>query len=152
MRWIWNLFGITAVGLGIIGVVLPLLPTTPFLLLAAACFAKGSQRLRERLLQARIIGAPLREYLEQRRIARAVRMKAIVMLWSGLALSLWLAEPPMVVMAALLVTGIAVSAWLCLQRGRVVGEEAAASAAASVESDEAVVEADDHPPAVVREQ
>ena len=54
--------GFLALFLGILGVVLPLLPTTPFVLLAAACFARGSERFHQKLLANRIAGPIIREW------------------------------------------------------------------------------------------
>jgi uncharacterized membrane protein YbaN (DUF454 family) len=54
--------GLLALGLGLIGVVLPGLPTTPFVLLAAACFAKASPRLHRWLTQHRYLGPMVRDW------------------------------------------------------------------------------------------
>lgn len=56
MRVIWLIFGLTCVALALIGVVLPLLPTVPFLLLAAFCFARSSERLHNWLLSHKTFG------------------------------------------------------------------------------------------------
>jgi uncharacterized membrane protein YbaN (DUF454 family) len=51
-------------GLGIIGIFVPILPTTPFLLLAAACFMRSSERFYHWLINNRILGAYVRDYME----------------------------------------------------------------------------------------
>jgi uncharacterized membrane protein YbaN (DUF454 family) len=55
-RWLWLLAGVVLVATGAIGVILPLLPTTPFLLLAAYCFARSSPALHDWLLNHRTFG------------------------------------------------------------------------------------------------
>ncbi len=75
MRHIWTLLGFAALGLGLVGLVLPLLPTTPFMLLAAACFAKSSPRLHDWLVGHRVFGPAIRDWRDYRAIApRAKRM------------------------------------------------------------------------------
>ena len=54
--------GIIFTGLGIVGIIFPILPTTPFLLLAAACFAISSERLYNWLLNNKILGLYIRNY------------------------------------------------------------------------------------------
>jgi uncharacterized protein len=56
--------GSLSVGLGVVGIVLPLLPTTPFLLLAAACYLRSSRRLHRWLLGNRVVGGYIRRYLD----------------------------------------------------------------------------------------
>lgn len=75
MRHIWTVFGLVALGLGLAGVVLPLLPTTPFMLLAAACFAKSSPRLHDWLIGHRVFGPAIRDWRDHGAIsARSKRM------------------------------------------------------------------------------
>ena len=63
---LWTLVGILFVVLGAIGAVLPLLPTTPFVLVAAWCFARSSPRLHRWLLESRLFGPMLRDWEENR--------------------------------------------------------------------------------------
>ena len=69
--------GLIALGLGLLGVVLPGLPTTPFILLAAACFARSSQRMHDWLLTNRVTGPMLRDWVRHRILPRRVRWVAI---------------------------------------------------------------------------
>jgi len=82
-RWQRVLFfclGSIFVGLGTIGVVLPLVPTTPFLLLAAACYARSSKRLYNWLLANKIFGSTIRQWQENRSVAYRTKVTAIVLL------------------------------------------------------------------------
>lgn len=80
-RWLLVVAGLLCVGLGLLGVFLPVLPTTPFLLLAAACFIRSSDRLYQWLLQNRLFGEKLRCYRAGEGIPLATRITAIVMIW-----------------------------------------------------------------------
>lgn len=73
VRALYLTVGFAAVILGIAGIVLPVLPTTPFLLLAAACFARSSQHFHDKLLANRIAGPIIREWIEHRSIRRPVK-------------------------------------------------------------------------------
>jgi hypothetical protein len=75
------LVGTIALALGIVGILLPLLPTTPFLLLAAACYARGSERLHDWLLNSPVLGQYIRDYRERRAIRLRAKVAAIVTLW-----------------------------------------------------------------------
>jgi uncharacterized membrane protein YbaN (DUF454 family) len=73
--------GIIAVGLGLIGVFVPLLPTTPFLLLAAACFVRSSGRLYAWLIHHKWFGDYIRHYREHRAITLRAKIGVLVLLW-----------------------------------------------------------------------
>ena len=72
--------GTICVGLGIIGLVLPVVPTSPFLLLAAACYARSSKRFYNRLLANPIFGPPIRQWREDRSIPLRAKWLAIAMI------------------------------------------------------------------------
>jgi len=69
--------GIFFVGLGFLGAFLPLLPTTPFIILAAACFARSSPRFYHWLIDHRIFGPTLREWRQHRTLSRKTKGTAI---------------------------------------------------------------------------
>ena len=70
--------GLMFVGLAILGVVLPILPTTPFLLVAAACFAKSSPRLQKKLLANKTFGPLINEWQQHRSIPRKAKQVALL--------------------------------------------------------------------------
>jgi uncharacterized membrane protein YbaN (DUF454 family) len=80
VRTLYLVAGFTALILAVAGVVLPVLPTTPFVLLAAACFARSSQRFHDMLLTNRIAGPIIREWVEHRSIPRRVKRWVYVLL------------------------------------------------------------------------
>lgn len=80
-RFLLIFCGLAALTLGIAGVFLPLLPTTPFLLLAAACFVRSSQRLYRWLLTNRLLGPYILAYREYRAISVRAKAITVVLLW-----------------------------------------------------------------------
>lgn len=76
MQWLWAAFGLLALGLGVIGIAVPLLPTVPFLLLAAFCFARSSERLHNWLLAHPVLGPPIEAWNRSGAIARRAKFVA----------------------------------------------------------------------------
>lgn len=83
VRWFFLLLGGIFFGLGIIGIVLPILPTTPFILLAAACWARGSSVFHHWLINHRVFGKIVTDWQEKRAIPRYAKYLA----WTMMTLS-----------------------------------------------------------------
>ena len=92
LRWGLLIAGFTAVGLGVLGIFLPVLPTVPFLLLATACFARSSERFYAWLLDHAHLGPMVRPYLEGQGLRRNTKVRAIALIWISISLSLLLVD------------------------------------------------------------
>ena len=94
-RWVFTALGFLALGLGGIGVVVPLLPTTPFVLLAAACFARSSPRFHRWLLRTRAFGPMIRRWQVERCVSRETKAVAIglIAVTFGLSIGLVASHP-----------------------------------------------------------
>jgi len=84
--------GWLALGLGLVGAFLPLLPTTPFLLLAAACFARSSPRLHRRLLESERLGPYLRQWQEDRSVPRGAKRRAYLLVVATFTVSILIVD------------------------------------------------------------
>jgi uncharacterized membrane protein YbaN (DUF454 family) len=116
--------GTVSLGLGVLGVVLPILPTTPFLLLAAACYARSSDRLYGWLLGNRWLGRYVRAYQEGRGVPVRLRVLLIILLWTSIGCSIAFVAPVLAVKVLLGVIAVGVSVfimtyerWIRLLRG-----------------------------------
>lgn len=111
VRILFNTLGTTSLGLGLVGVIVPLLPTTPFLLLALACYMRGSDRMANWLLGNRFFGQFLQDIQTGRGIPVRTKVRAIVVLWLSLAVSAWF-MPLAWVRPLLLIPGLGVTIYL----------------------------------------
>jgi uncharacterized protein len=108
--------GIIALTLGILGIPLPLLPTTPFLLLSAYLFSRSSPRLYNWLIYHRIFGKYIRDYREKRGVPLEVKIGTLLLLWVTISLSAFLAVELWWVRGLLFAVAIGVTAHiLCLK-------------------------------------
>jgi uncharacterized membrane protein YbaN (DUF454 family) len=80
--------GTLSTGLGIVGIFVPILPTTPFLLLAAACYMRSSERFYQWLINNRMFGAYVRNYIEGRGMPVRMKIFTILLLWLTIGLSM----------------------------------------------------------------
>ena len=108
--------GSMALGIGIFGIIVPVLPTTPFLLLAAFCYMRGSQRLYNTLLCNRFIGGYIRNYLEGRGMSLKMKIWTLSLLWVAIVCSAVFATDSPVVKIVLLVIACGVTAHITLLR------------------------------------
>ena len=96
--------GTLSVALAILGIFLPLLPTTPLLLLAAWCYARSSERFYRRLLANRWLGPYIRNYREGRGMAARAKASSLVVLWLAMSVTIGVVTP--VWWVSLLLVGI----------------------------------------------
>ncbi len=106
--------GTVFTALGIIGIFVPILPTTPFLLLAAACYLRSSRGLYNWLLNNRFLGAYVRNYLEGRGMPRKIKIATILLLWITIACSIIFAVQALVIRVILLVVAVGVTVHIML--------------------------------------
>ncbi|HZI20223.1 MAG TPA: YbaN family protein [Pyrinomonadaceae bacterium] len=115
-KLILNFVGTACVALGLLGAVLPLLPTTPFLLLASACYLRGSERLHSRLVNHRLLGPYLASF---RRGGGGLPLRAkvytLLLLWPSLVFSARYSGS-LAVGLVLLAVGLGVSAFLLTRK------------------------------------
>jgi len=108
VRMIWMIVGLTALVLAFIGVVLPLLPTTPFLLLAAFAFTRSSPRLNAWLVNHPQFGKLIRNWQRDGSIGRRTKISAVIVMALTFALSVVLGASTMVlIIQAIVLTGAA---------------------------------------------
>ena len=112
--------GTVSTGLGIIGIFVPILPTTPFLLLAAACYMRSSERFYRWLTNNRVFGAYVRNYIEGRGMPMRIKVFTILLLWLTIGLSITFAVQNSVVRIILISIAIGVTVHIALIRKREV--------------------------------
>ena len=95
--------GTICLATGIAGIFIPILPTTPFLLLAAACYLRSSARFHRWLMNNRVLGGYIRNYTEGRGIPIKVKLFTIFLLWAMIGLSIWMVANTIVTVVLLMV-------------------------------------------------
>jgi hypothetical protein len=111
MRGLLMVLGILATGAAAVGAFLPVLPTTPFLLLAAACFARSSPAFHRRLLANRVFGPYVAQWQHDRTVPRDAKRKAYGLVVVAFTLSIALVEAAWL-RASLAVLGVALIVFL----------------------------------------
>ena len=101
--------GTLFVGLGVIGIFLPVLPTTPFLLLAAACYAKSSRRFYCWLLNNRWFGVYIRNYRQKKGMPLKIKIFTVVLLWLTILVSVIFAVQSVALRVILIIIAFGVS-------------------------------------------
>ena len=110
-RWAWWLLAYASLGLGLVGIVVPGLPTVPFVLLSAYAAARGSQRLHDALLAHAQFGPMIRDWHAYRAVSRRAKVAAAVMM-AICAVVMFLAAPRWWMAAGGTAVMAIVGAWL----------------------------------------
>ena len=111
LRAILVMVGTLSLVIGVLGIVVPVLPTTPFLLLAAACYARASDRLYAWLIGQPSLGPIITEWRRSRSLPPGVRVRALLLVALSFGASIILADG-LLLRGALLVTALIVGAFL----------------------------------------
>lgn len=112
LRWLWLLAGLLLSAVGLIGVVVPLLPTTIFLILAAGCFARSSPALEARLLDDPRVGPAIRDWRERGAISPRGKLLAVGGMTGGYTVFLLAARPDWLLSLAVAAAMALVAAWI----------------------------------------
>ena len=109
-RRLFVVAGSIALVLGIIGIIVPVLPTTPFLLLAALCYMRGSRQLYDTLLCNRFVGNYIRNYLEGRGMSLKMKIWTLSLLWVAIILTATLITDSLIIriILAVVLTGVTI--------------------------------------------
>ena len=116
-RYLLILSGTISLAIGIVGIFTPILPTTPFLLLAAACYLRSSQRFHHWLMNNRVFGSYIRNYTEGRGIPIRVKLFTIALLWVTIGISIW-AVNNLIVTIVLLIVAVGVTLHIAFIRAK----------------------------------
>lgn len=95
MKVLWFIAGSICLALGLIGIPLPGLPTVPFMILAAFCFARSSERVHTWLMTHPTLGPPIKDWQERGAIRKRAKIYATIFIAVTFAISLWMALPLM---------------------------------------------------------
>lgn len=87
LRYVYLVLGLISLSLGVVGIFLPVFPTTPFLLLAAFLFLRSSQRMYDWLISHPKLGPQVCDYIDGLGIPMASKKKAVALLWASITLS-----------------------------------------------------------------
>lgn len=108
-RYFLIIAGTVFLGFGIIGIFLPILPTTPFLLLAAACFARSSQKFYNSLMNNRWFGSYIKNYREGRGIPLRFKIFTISLLWLTISASVYFVINNFLIQIILIIIAVGVT-------------------------------------------
>ena len=116
LRIVLWVFGTVCLALGLLGIVLPLVPTTPLVLLAAACYARSSTRFYSFLASSQMFGPVLREWEESRTIPRRAKRIAIALVVASFSVSVFVLRHDRPAAVLLSIGGIALVVFLARLR------------------------------------
>ena len=109
---IYLIVGSISLAAGLVGVFLPVIPTTPFILLSAGCFLRSSERLFQWVVSNETLGPTIQNYHEGKGITKNTKIRAIVMMWLTISLSVYFFITNTYLIALLYVIAIGVSVYL----------------------------------------
>lgn len=114
MRWLWGFGGALLLAIGVAVLLVPVVPTTPFLILAAACWMRASPRLERWLVEHPLLGAPIRDWRAGRGVRLGIKMLFLVLTALGMGLALWSLRAAALWLRGAVLLGGLLTAWFLL--------------------------------------
>lgn len=109
---VYLIIGTLALVLGAIGLFLPVLPTTPFVILAAACYLRSSKRMHAWILQSRLFGETIENFQAGRGLKRDTKIRAIVLMWATISISAFFFVDQLIFRGAMFLVAAGVTVYL----------------------------------------
>ena len=106
LKLIYNILGTISLIFAFIGIVLPIIPTTPFVLLSAACYYKGSERLHSWLTRNEIFGPIIKDYEKHGGMRKTTKIKALTIMWTAVLASALLILDTLILRALVLLIAV----------------------------------------------
>jgi hypothetical protein len=113
-RLLFVTLGTLFLGIGLVGIIVPILPTTPFLLLATSFYARGSDKFHNWLLNNKIFGAYIRHYIDGKGMPLKVKLFTIALLWVAISSTMAFVVDDLVVRLILVSVAIGVTVHIAL--------------------------------------
>lgn len=104
--------GTLSIGLGVIGIVVPLLPTTPLILLGAVCYVKSSEKLYQKLIKNKWLGAYIKDFREKNGITRRNKILSISLMWLSIGGTILFMDVSFLLGSILIIIAVTVSAYI----------------------------------------
>jgi hypothetical protein len=120
-KYFYLISGFILIAIGVIGIFLPLLPTTIFLILASICFLKSSPKANEWLRNHRVLGGYIDNYQNKTGLTRNSKITNIITLWTSISLSVFLLTDELYIRIILLAIAIGVTIHLLMIKTKKTG-------------------------------
>jgi uncharacterized protein len=104
--------GTLSIGLGVIGIVVPLLPTTPLILLGAVCYLRSSEKLYHKLIKNKWLGAYIKDFHEKKGISRKNKLVSLCLMWLSISGTVLFSDVSILVGSILIIIAVTVSAYI----------------------------------------
>lgn len=116
MKLVLKLFliiiGTLSIALGLIGIVVPLLPTTPLIMLGAFCYVKSSDKLYQKLIRNKWLGRYIQDFREKNGITRKNKIISLSMMWISICATIIIVDVRFLIDAILIIVAVSVSAYI----------------------------------------
>lgn len=109
---VYLIIGTLALVLGAIGLFLPVLPTTPFVILAAACYLRSSKRMHAWILQSSLFGETIENFQAGRGLKRDTKIRALVLMWATISISAFFFVDQLIFRGAMFLVAAGVTVYL----------------------------------------